>query len=599
MSLNNLPFDLDSLHQAYRSGVTAADVMSESLRRIEAANDPGIFIHVASAESLAKDAAALGPFDPKSKPLWGIPIAVKDNIDVAGMETTGGAPAFAFQPAKDAFAIACLKSAGAIIVGKTNLDQFATGLVGVRTPYPIPRNAIDPEIVPGGSSSGSAVAVARGLVSLALGTDTAGSGRVPAALNNIVGLKPSLGVISSAGMLPACRTLDTISVFALTVQDATTALEALAYFDPEDAYARDGLYLKQASMPHEFSIGVPDGASREFFGDTAQAASFDATLDALTRLGGELKPIDFAPLFQAAKLLYEGPWVAERYAALRSVIEDRPEIMHPTTRAIVSGASKYSAADAFDAAYEMAGIRRIMEPILDALDCLCVPSVPTFYSRTDLEADPIGPNARLGVYTNFVNLMDMCGLAVPTATRQDGRPGSVTLLAGWGRDRFLATIASRLHQEAGVSLGATGWPLPVPAPAAEDAAATDEIAVALVGAHMRGLPLNHEVAGRGGRFLREARTAPKYTLYSLAGGPPKRPGMIRGDGGAEIALEIWAMPQTAFGAFMAGIPQPLGIGTIELSDGSQVKGFLCEPAGLAGAEEITSFGGWRAYLEAD
>ena len=595
MSLSDLPFHLSRLHQAYEAGVTVEEVVAEAFRRIEAADDPGIFIYLAELESIRAQTSALGPFDRVAKPLWGAPVAVKDNIDVAGMPTTGGAPDFAYLPAKDAFAVAKLKAAGAIVIGKTNLDQFATGLVGVRTPYPIPRNALDPEIVPGGSSSGSAVAVARGLVSLALGTDTAGSGRIPAALNNIVGLKPSLGAISGTGMLPACRTLDTISIFALTVPDAMVGLEALAGYDAEDAYSRSSLDLRPAPIPSRFKVGVPDGLSREFFGDKTQATAFEAALREMASLGGELVQVDFTPFFRAAKLLYEGPWVAERYAALREVIEERPEIMHSTTRTIVAGAAGYSAADAFDAAYEMAGLRRAVAPVLASLDCLCVPSMPTFYSLADLEADPIQPNARLGTYTNFVNLMDLCGMAVPTAPRRDGRPGSVTLLARWGRDSFVAALANAIHERSDVPLGGTGWALPA-SPASAAVAGHDEIAVALVGAHMQGLPLNHEVAGRGGRFLQEAKTAADYRLYSLAGGPPKRPGMVRMDDGAEISLEIWAMPLSAFGAFMAGIPQPLGIGTINLADGSQVKGFLCEPAGLEGAQDITAFGGWRAFL---
>ncbi|MEQ9125492.1 MAG: allophanate hydrolase, partial [Alphaproteobacteria bacterium] len=295
-------------------------------------------------------------------------------------------------------------------------------------------------------------------------------------------------------------------------------------------------------------------------------------------------------------LLYDGPWVAERYAAIRDVVENRPETLHPTTRGIVEQARKFSAADAFDAAYRLADLRRAVAPAIEDVDLLCVPSIPTFYSRADLEADPIGPNARLGTYTNFVNLLDLCGLAVPTASRSDGRPGGVTLLGRWGRDSLLAAVGAALHRDAGVSLGATGWPLPPASAPAADLAGAGEIAVVLVGAHMQGLPLNHEVAGRGGRFLKATETAPRYRLYSLAGGPPKRPGMIRGEDGAAIAVEVWALPLEAFGAFMTGIPQPLGIGTIDLADGGQAKGFLCEPAGLDGAEEITAFGGWRAYL---
>ncbi len=596
MALADLPFDLTSLQDAYRQGLSPVDVMRECLARIARADDPGIFLHLADDAALTAEAQALGPFDPVAKPLWGVPFAVKDNIDVAGMPTTAACPDFAYSPGQDAFVVARLRAAGAIPVGKTNLDQFATGLVGVRTPYPVPKNALDPAIVPGGSSSGSGVVVARGAVAFSLGTDTAGSGRVPAALNNIVGLKPSLGALSSTGLVPACRTLDTISVFALTVEDASTVFRAAAGYDAEDAYSRLTPDLRPAAMPPGLVVGVPDRASRIFHGDAAQEAAYDATLARLAAMGAEIVEFDFTPFYAVAELLYDGPWVAERYAAIRTTIEARPDVLHPVTRQIVEGARAFTAADAFDAVYRLADLKRATAPAIARADIFCLPSIPTFYTVDDLAADPIGPNARLGAYTNFVNLLDMSGLAVPTGPRSDGRPGSVTLLGAWGRDSLLAAVGSALHRAAAPTLGATAWTLP-PLPQAEapDAGA-DEIAVALVGAHMQGLPLNHQVKDRGGRFLFAGQTAPRYRLYSLAGGPPKRPGLIRTADGAAIALEVWSMPQTAFGAFMTEIPQPLGIGTVDLADGRQVKGFLCEPAGLDGAEDITRFGGWRNYM---
>jgi len=596
MTLAALPFDLPRLHAAYETGVSAGDVMAEALRRIEMVGDPGIFLHLADIDALKAEAAALGRFDPAAKPLWGLPFAVKDNIDVAGMPTTAACPDFAYDAKRDAFVVARLRAAGAIPIGKTNLDQFATGLVGLRTPYPVPLNAIDPAIAPGGSSSGSGVAVAHGLVAFSLGTDTAGSGRVPAALNNIVGLKPSLGALSSSGMLPACRTLDTVSVFAQTVEDAYRVFQECAGYDAEDDYSKAMPAPALAPPPKRFKVGAPTQASRRFFGDDVQAESFGRALDSLAALGGEIVEIDFTPLYDVAGLLYDGPWVAERYAAIRQVIEANPDALHPVTRQIVESATRYSAADTFEAFYKLAALRRQAEPLLAGVDILCAPSIPTFYSVADLEADPIGPNSRFGTYTNFVNLLDLCGLAAPTGPRSDGRPGSVTLLAPAGEDALVVAIAASLHRAAGPSLGATGWGLP-PAPAPAPAAPReDEIAVALVGAHMEGLPLNHEVSDRGGRFLYAGTTTPEYRLFSLAGGPPHRPGMIRDPNGAAIALEVWAMPRTAFGGFMAGIPQPLGIGTVNLADGSKVKGFLCEPAGLQGASDITECGGWRAFL---
>lgn len=598
MQLETLSFDRQTLHAAYAVGLDPKTVAAQALHRVEAANDPGIFIHLADPAALRRAADGLGAFDPETRPLWGLPVAIKDNIDVVGMPTTAGAPDYAYMPKADATAVRRLRAAGAMIVGKTNLDQFATGLVGVRTPYPVPQNALDPRIVPGGSSSGSGVAVARGLVTLALGTDTAGSGRVPAALNNVVGLKPSLGAISATGVVPACRTLDTVSVFALTVDDAMTAYRAIAAYDPADAYSRPTPDLAAAGWPSRLRVGAPDVDSRIFFGDAAQAASFEDALGRLSALGMEIAPIDLSPFYEIAELLYDGPWVAERYAAIRSVMEDRPDILHPTTRTIVGAAEKYSAADAFDGAYKLAALRRAVAPTLAGVDIFCVPSIPTFFTVDDLAADPFGPNAKLGTYTNFVNLLDMAGLATPTGPRGDGRPGGVTLLGPWGSDSLLATVGAALHQSSGAYLGATGWSPPAAEAFETPAVADDEIAVALVGAHMTGLPLNHEVKDRGGRFLKETLTTPEYRLYSLAGGPPKRPGMVRmpGDDGAAIALEIWALPRAALGDFMAGVPQPLGIGTVNIQGGGQVKGFLCEPAGLDGADDITDFGGWRAYM---
>lgn len=594
VSIESLPFTLPALRAAYAGGLKPEAVVAEVYRRIRLAHDPGIFIHLPGEAEVTRTAAALGAYDP-GKPLWGIPFAVKDNIDVAGMPTTCACPDFAYQPEVDAFVVARLKEAGAIVIGKTNLDQFATGLVGVRTPYPAPKNALDPEIVPGGSSGGSGVVVARGIVSFSLGTDTAGSGRVPAALNNIVGLKPSLGSLSAIGVVPACRTLDTISVFALTVDDAFAAFAVASAYDEADAYSKRFAALALAKPEKPLAIGVPDEKTRLFFGDDIQAASFAATCAELKRRGHEIVELDFTPLYQVAAMLYEGAWVAERYAATEAIMKERPEIMHPVTRQIIGGAEKLSAADAFKGIYRLADLRRKAEPMLEAVDCLCVPTIPRFFTVKDLEADPIGPNSKFGTYTNFVNLLDMAGIAVPVATRTDGRPGSVTLLGKSGTDGLLAGIAKALHEGAGTTLGATGWPLSAK-PAWVPGLAQDEIAVALVGAHMAGLPLNNEIAGRGGRFLFAGRTAPLYRFYALAGGPPKRPGLVRSVDGAAISLEVWALPLSRFGEFMEGIPSPLGIGTVQLEGGQAVKGFLCETAGIEGAEDITHFGGWRAYM---
>lgn len=595
--LSDLPFDIARLHAAYAGGLSPGAVMEEVFARIAAAEDPAIFLHLRGVEEARAEAAALPPFDPEAYPLWGIPFAVKDNIDIGGVPTTAGCPAFAYEPGTDAFVVARLRAAGAVWIGKTNLDQFATGLVGVRSPYGVPRNALDPEIVPGGSSSGSAVAVARGMVSFALGTDTAGSGRVPAALNNIVGLKPSLGALSGTGMVPACRTLDTISIFGLTVADAWAACRVACRYDAADPWSKAMPAPALAPVPEGMRVGVPDAGSIEFFGDAAQAERFATTVAGLKAMGCAVVEVDFTPFYDVAKMLYEGAWVAERMAAVEPLFRAQPEAFHPVTAQIIGGADRLSAADAFRGIYRLAALKRQAVAAMAGLDLLAVPTIPTFYSRADLEADPIGPNSRLGTYTNFVNLLDMCGIAVPVAARRDGRPGSVTLLARAGEDAKIAALAQVIHAGAGVTLGATGWTLPEP-PAAVTEALPGEMAVVLVGAHMTGLPLNGQIAGLGGRFLERTETAAAYRLFRLPGPPPARPGMIRAEGGAAIAVEVWALPMAQVGAFLAMIPSPLGLGRVELADGRHAVGFLAEGAAVAGADEITGFGGWRAYLAA-
>ena len=588
------------LHAAYAKDISPAAIVAETYRRIEAAADPGIFITLVPQEAVLASLAAQCPFDPTTKPLWGVPFAVKDNIDVAGLPTTAACPAYAYTASATAFAVQRLLDAGAILIGKTNLDQFATGLVGLRTPYPAPRNAIDPAYVPGGSSCGSAVAVARGLVSFALGTDTAGSGRVPAGLNNIVGLKPSLGSLSGTGIVPACRTLDTISVLAGTVADADAAFRVMAAYDAADAFSRpQPIPPPPGALPPGLRIGVPDHAGRRFGGDVLSAAAFDAAVgDLVTLMGGRTPEIvDMAPLFEVANLLYSGPWIAERYQAIRAIIENTPEILHPTTRRIIAGAAALTAADAFAGIYRLAELRRIAERIWTGIDVLIVPTYPRPRLVADLVADPIGPNSELGTYTNFVNLLDLCALAVPGRRRGDGLPSGVTLIAPNGRDGLIAALGARLHAAAGVTIGASDVMVPV----AQDGPATaapGEIELAVIGAHLSGMPLNHELTSRGARFLRTEPTTPDYQLYALPGGPPYRPGLMRvADGtGTPIETEVWAISPQGLGSFVAGIPAPLGIGTVRLADGTSPRGFIVEAEGIVGAVEASKFGGWRRYL---
>ncbi len=596
LDLSNNSFRIDALHRLFADGVSVENVIDEIFRRIEAVNDPGIFISLLTRTDLMAQVEKLGKFDIVAKPLWGIPFTVKDNIDVASCETTAACPSFAYVAKTDATCVALLREAGAIIVGKTNLDQFATGLVGVRTPYPAPRNAIDADIVPGGSSSGSAVSVAHGIVSFSLGTDTAGSGRVPAALNDIVGLKPTLGSVSCQGVVPACRTLDTVSVFAQTVEDAWQVFSLLRKFDAHDAFSRDIPVGPVGIIPPKFQVAIPDRASRLFFGDTHQDNSFSESCSRLAAIGAEIIEIDFTPFYEVAKLLYDGPWVAERYIVVRSLLQHNPQSILPVTSDVIRKGQDYSAADAFEAQYRLKVLRRELDPVIANFHALCVPSIPAFCSLTDIDADPIGANARLGTYTNFVNLLDMCGITVPMQVRDDGRPGSITLLAAAGRDADMASLAASLQRHATQAFEA-GNASPVGFSAS--ISAEPEIEIAAVGAHMSGLPLNHELTGLGARFLRATKTSEDYRLYALAGGPPARPGLIRDSSGGAIDVEIWALPYSTFGSFMAGIPAPLSIGTVTLENGDKVKGFLCEPAGLNGAKDITTLGGWRAYLKSE
>ncbi|MBX2854339.1 MAG: allophanate hydrolase [Rhodobacteraceae bacterium] len=596
--LNDLSFTVDALRAAYAEGVRPESVIDEVFGRLEAVNDPKIFIHLCDRAQLLAEAEALGSFDP-AQPLWGIPFAVKDNIDVEGIETTAGCPAYAYVPETDAFVVANLRAAGALMIGKTNLDQFATGLVGVRTPYGAPLNAVDPDIVPGGSSAGSGVVVGHGIVAFSLGTDTAGSGRVPAALNNIVGLKPTLGALSATGVVPACRTIDTVSIFAMTVDDAYTVFATARGFDAADPYSKPLAHQPLSAPTQNIRIGIPSAASIEFFGDGMQEAAFARDVARLTAAGAEVTPIDFEPLYEVARMLYQGAWVAERYTVIQDLLARDANAVHPVTRQIISAAEEMSAADAFRGIYRLADLKRAAEPVLDGVDILCVPSIPTFYTLADLQVDPITPNSNLGAYTNFVNLLDMCGMAVPTAPRGDGRPGSVTLLAQSGEDAAVAALARTLETGCQRTLGATKHTIPIPKPLPPNT--SDEIELAVCGAHMTGLPLNWQLTELGGRFARKAETAAAYRFYALAGGPPARPGLVRSDepGAASIALEIWSLPKTALGAFIESIPAPLGIGSIELSSGSWVKGFLCEASGVKGASEISHLADWRTFLTSE
>ncbi|PPQ16314.1 allophanate hydrolase [Bradyrhizobium sp. AC87j1] len=592
------PETIAAIVAAHRAGaLTPAETIARTYQRIRDHNDPAIFISLRDEKDAIAEAEKLATKDAASLPLYGVPVAVKDNIDALGFPTTSACPAFSTTPTHDSTAVARLRAAGAIIIGKTNLDQFATGLVGVRSPYGIPKNSIREDLIPGGSSSGSAVAVGAGLVPLSLGTDTAGSGRVPAMLNNIVGLKPSLGMISNAGLVPACRTLDCISVFALTVDDAALALSVMAGPDPADPFSRDRPLGALTPFPAGLRLGVPRNGQLIFFGDKKAETAYADALKRWTALGAKLVEFDLEPFYETARLLYEGPWVAERYLVIKDLLASAPDTIHPVTREITAAGARLTAADTFSALYRLQGLRKIAERTFANIDALVLPTAPTAYTTAQVLANPIELNSRLGTYTNFVNLLDLCGLALPASVRSDGIPFGITLLAPAGHDALLASIGRVFHADTELSLGAKGAaqaPLPPPPPASSG----DEIPIAVVGAHLSGMVLNGELKALYAKLIEATRTASDYKLYALKTTPPK-PGMLRVEAGkgAAIELEIWSLSPSAFGKFVNAIPSPMAIGTVRLADGRSVKGFLVEPEVLGDARDITAYGGWRAYMK--
>jgi allophanate hydrolase len=580
---------------AYRSGAASpADIVARSFARIRAHDDPAIFIALRAEADVLADARALQQAGDKTLPLYGIPVSIKDNIDVKGLPTTAACPAYSYRPQNDATCVAKLREAGAIVLGKTNLDQFATGLVGVRTPYGIAHNLFDAKLIPGGSSTGSALAVGAGLTPLSLGTDTAGSGRVPAGFANIVGLKPSRGIVSNAGVVPACRTLDCVSVLGLTVDDAMATLAVIASPD-----AGDGSLPPPSvgPMPEGLRLGVPVPGQRLFFGDHSSKSLYEASLAQFAALGARIVEFDIEPFYAAARLLYEGPWVAERYLTTRALIASSPQALLPVTRQVILAGAHGTAADAFAAFYQLEDLQRVRDHVFQSIDAMLLPTAPTIYSVEQVLADPIALNSRLGTYTNFVNLLDMCGLAVPASMRADGTPFGVTLLAPAGGDALLAAIGRAFHAATGLPLGALNYPQP-PLPRQAPALAQGEVALAVVGAHLSGMPLNGELRSAGARLLERSATAPHYRLYALPGTRPPKPGLLRvkNGAGAAIEIEVWALSEKAFGRFVAAVPPPLSIGTLELAGGRPVKGFLVEAEAVEGARDISSFGGWRAFM---
>jgi allophanate hydrolase len=590
--------------RAYRDGASPRSLLTTLAARVAAESPPEAWITRTGTDALSAQISALEArlsqhpnraAALQAMPLFGVPFAVKDNIDVLGLPTTGACPSFERPVSADATTVARLIAAGAVCLGKTNLDQFATGLVGARSPYGRPSSTFDAARVSGGSSSGSAVVVARGDVAFALGTDTAGSGRVPAGFNNLVGLKPTPGRVSCAGVLPACRSIDCVSVLALTVADAAQVLAVMEGPDPADAYS---VFV---AGPAQFGAGaLRVGIPREpvFGGDAGYAAAFDKAVAQLKALGHRAVPLDFAPLHAVAELLYGGPWVAERHAVAQPLMDTDPTALDATVFKVIDRAHEFSATDAFRAQYVLRDAQRDTAALWQQVDVLMVPTAPAHPTHADIDADPLGANALLGTYTNFVNLLGWSALALPAGFTERGLPFGVTFIAPGAADAALAHFGRAWEAAVKLPLGATGRPY-APTPIAGWPATAATLPIAVVGAHLAGLPLNGQLTERGATLREATTTAPHYRLFALPNTAPPKPGLLRvADGGAAIAVEIWDLPIAAVGSFLALIPPPLGLGSLELADGRHVHGFVCEAHALAGARDVTAFGGWRAFLAA-
>ncbi|OLF55598.1 allophanate hydrolase [Pseudomonas chlororaphis] len=583
---------LDALRAAYREGRATPRQLLATLRDKAAALNPDyrLFIHLLSAEELEPYLAALDGREIDSLPLYGVPFAIKDNIDLAGIPTTAACPAFAYVPQRSASVVERLLALGAIPLGKTNLDQFATGLNGSRSPYGACPNSVLAEYPSGGSSAGSSLAVALGLASFALGTDTAGSGRVPAALNNLLGLKATKGLISTAGVVPACRTLDCVTTFTATAREASQLLALTAQFDPRDEYSRRNPAWNDGSafgVPRPFRFGVPRAQDLQFFGCDEGPGLFGQAVDRLRALGGEAVELDLSPFLEAARLLYEGPWVAERYSVAGELLEQDPEAVLPVIRAVLAKAPAVSGVQTFRAHYRLQTLKAHCDRLLEDLDCVLTPTIGRPVTLAELAAEPVLRNSQLGYYTNFMNLLDYAAVAVPSAFMNNGLPWGVTLFGRAFTDQYLLSLADAWQRQQGLAAPVAGQP-----------ARNDRVRLVVCGAHLEGLALNGQLRQRGARLIEAGHSSPDYRLYALAGGPPLRPGMLRvKEGGVAIAVEVWELPSSELGSFLTGIPAPLGLGKVQLADGRWESGFICEACGLEGATDISHLGGWRAYLQ--
>ncbi|OEE67057.1 allophanate hydrolase [Enterovibrio norvegicus FF-33] len=575
---------IQALLDAYKSGETTPEAYLRQQWKQAKADVNHCWISNISEAQLDGYIKALKNSNPELKPLYGVPFAIKDNIDLLGLPTTAACKEFAYSPGSSAFVVQALIDAGAVPLGKTNLDQFATGLNGTRSPYGACQNSIDPTYISGGSSAGSAVSVALKQVLFSLGTDTAGSGRVPAAFNRLVGMKASIGRISCRGLVPACRTLDCITVFAHSVDDIEHVLPVAGQYDPSDCYARD-FSDSDSGVIYSFDkprIGVPRDTQLAFFGNDNYRCRFTESKAQCEALGAELVDVDFSPFLDAAKLLYHGPWVAERYAGIKAFFDEHEADCDPAIQAIIGGARGLTAVDAFNAQYQLQALKKRCDAILNSVDAILIPTAGNIYTIEEMQADPIQLNTNLGFYTNFMNLLDYAAIAVPADDESENMPFGITLFSDKGTEPKLLEMAKAYTGKSRIEVGER-----IP----------ESMVMAVCGAHMAGLPLNHQLISRQASFLEKRRSAARYQFFALAGEEPKRPGMVRTkEGGHRIELELWEMPTARFGDFLAGIPSPLGLGKVELDDGTWVTGFICEEASAAGGRDISHFGSWRGFL---
>ncbi len=606
MTRQDYSLSITELHERYRNGLLNPETLiADIIAKIKSFEEYNIWIRLLNENELEIYISNLQGKGPDDLPLYGIPFAIKDNIDLAGVPTTAACPEFSYIPKENAFAVQLLIDAGAIPIGKTNLDQFAAGLVGTRSPYGAVKNAFNPEYVSGGSSSGSAVAVALGQASFALGTDTAGSGRVPVAFNNLVGLKPTKGRISTSGLVPACRSLDCISIFALNPDDVSEVFSIIDCYDPADIYSRVNT---DTTNSKKYKIGVPDNSFLKYFGNEDYKKLFDDFVNEILseKIGSgvnaeesyELVKIDFTPFINTANLLYQGPWLAERYAAIDDFIDSNPDALFPVTKNIILPAKDIGAVDTFKKLYELQALKKETDIILEQVDFVVTPTAGTKYRIDEVNDEPIQFNSNLGYYTNFMNLLDYAAIAIPTGFDKDNFPFGVTLFSQAFTDFDLIEQAKKFLDGKLNKMGATNFewvPKENSNTSNQDEATID---IAVCGAHLSGMPLNHQLTDNNAVLIEATKTEAAYKLYALAGGPPLRPGLVKdSDNGKSIEVEVWRMPLIDFGKLMINIPSPLGIGKAILDDGEEVNSFICESYGIEDAEDITEFGGWRNYIK--